>query len=284
MNQSGWSRSRAESRSAENAHTELEAVVDLDVAEVDVVRADGGEVGEDVVFGDAGAVEVPGAPAGGDLSPSPFEARVVLLDGGGECGEEGVAVGAGIAVELFELPALAGLEGKTFRVEDDLEAVGPEAEGADEAATPGEGEEEPTIRLGPEEGEVVDGQGAGRLGELVVPVVAVFGEVSGGAEGAGGLGEHLEALAVERGVRRQVVRTGEEHDLVDVDGGAAVVHEGGAAKWAVPGAVEMETGAGGIGAAAEANGGGSGVQIDAIHHQLAHFRIALYLDGSAEKT
>ena len=61
-----------------------------------------------------------------------------------------------------------------------------------------------------------DHSGVGGLRDLVVRQFVV-GQIHGLAERAGGLGEHLETLAVERGVIGEIVGDAEEGDFLDVD-------------------------------------------------------------------
>ena len=73
--------------------------------------------------------------------------------------------------------------------------------------------------------QAVQDTGAGRLRHLVVARVGVVAEVERGAERAAGLAQHLEALAVEAGLRRQPVRSVEDHDFAYPDRLAAAVDQ-----------------------------------------------------------
>ena len=195
------------------AHGGLVAVVKLDVFELRRVVDDGREVVHHVFGGHARAEAVPTAPAGGRSLEA--QRRMVLVDAVGERGEQRGAIGAGGEGELLEVPGFAGGEREAFGIEHDFDGFRAQVEAAVEAVATGEGEQH-GVAAGRGEGHHAgDDFGVGGLGEFVV-LQFVVGKIDGLAEGAGGLGEHLEALAVEGGGIGEIVRDAEEGDFLDV--------------------------------------------------------------------
>jgi len=121
--------------------------------------------------------------------------RVIATDAVGESGEQRGAIGAGGEGEFFEVPGFAGGEGEAFGIERNFDGIGAQEEAAVEAVATGEGEQDGFAAGRGEGHHAGDDPGIGGLGDFVV-LEFVVGEVDWVAEGAGGLGEHLEALAI----------------------------------------------------------------------------------------
>ena len=127
-----------------------------------------------------------------------------MVDAGSQLGEQRGAIGAGRVEELFEVPGFAGAEREAFGIEHHLDGFRTQVEAADEAAATGEREQHGGSAVRGEGHHPGDDAGVGRLRDLVVGQFVVT-EIDGVREGAGGLREHLEALAIEGGVPGQIV-------------------------------------------------------------------------------
>ena len=164
---------------------------------------------------------------------------MILVDAIGQPGEQRGAIGAAGEGELFEIPGFAGREREAFGIEHHFDGLRAQEEAAVEAMATGEGEQHGLAAGRRERHHAGDDLGVGGLGNLVV-LQFVVGEIDGLAESAGGLGEHLEALAVERGGIGEIVRDAEERDLLDVHGRLAGIGEAGAIEVALAVAGELE--------------------------------------------
>ena len=204
------------------AHGGLVAIVELHVLELRRVFGDGGEVVHHVLGGDARAEAIPTAPAGGRRGE--LQGRMIHGDAAGELVEQLGAIGAGGEEELLEIPGFAGSEREAFGIEHDLDGFRPQVETAVESPAACETEQ---LRFAAGRGEGHHAGDDARVGGLRDLVVAelVVADVDRLAECAGGLREHLETFAVERGGVGQIVRDPEERDFGDVDRRLAGVGE-----------------------------------------------------------
>ena len=219
------------------AHGRLIAVVQLDVFELRRVLDDGGEIVHHVLAGDARAETIPAAPAGGRSLEA--QRRMVLVDPVGEPGEQCGAIGAAGEGELFEIPGFAGSEREALGVEHDFDGFRTQEEAAVEAVAAGEGEQHGLATGRSERHHAGDYFGIGRLRDLVM-LQLVIGKIDRLAERTRGLREHLKALAVQRGVVREIVRDPEERDFLDVHERLARIGEARTVQVALPIAHELD--------------------------------------------
>ncbi len=169
---------------------------------------------------------------------------MILVDAGGEPGEQRGAIGSGGEGELLEIPGFAGREREALGIEHDFDGFRTQEEASVEALATGESEQHGFAARGREGHHAGDHLGVGGLRDFVV-LELVVGEVERTAERAGGLAEHLEALAIERSGIGQVVGDAEERDFLDVDRRFAGVGEAGLVEVALARAGEFE-GSGGL--------------------------------------
>jgi hypothetical protein len=143
--------------------------------------------------------------------------------------EQLLAIAVLLDHELLQIPPLARRQRHAIGLEDDLDLTGGDVELPVEPAARAECE-----RGIAEHGDAVHGPRPGWLRQTIVLRVGVVAQVDRGADRAAGLGEHLEAFAVERRPGVGAVPQRGKDDVADGHGPPAGVRDLRSADRTVP--------------------------------------------------
>ena len=209
------------------AHGRLIAVVDLNVFQARDVLGDLVQIIENLLRGDARSEAIPGAPAGGRRGEKAAR-RMVPIDARRHTGRR-VA-----GRELFQIPRLAWRQLQVFGIHHHFERSLPQEKSTDEAMTGGEGQGGRT--------ECQQARGSRHSLRLRNFVVLRFGiaKIHGVPERAGGLRQHLKALAIMVCIGWQIERNREQHYLLHPHRRIAGVDQFRLAELAGPVALQLQ--------------------------------------------
>ena len=195
------------------AHGGLIPVVKLDVFELRRILDDGSEIVHHVLSGDARAEAIPTAPAGRRSLEA--QRRMVLVDPIGQPGKQCRAIGAARESKLFEVPRFARSQREPFGIEHHFNRFRPQEEAAVEPVATGKAKQHGLAARRSERHHAGDHLRVGGLRNLVV-LQFVVSKIDRLPESAGGLCEHLEALAIKRRGIGEIVRDAKQRYLFDV--------------------------------------------------------------------